>query len=86
MNTTTDHGQRRPAFLGIADVAHITGLSERTVRRYVAQGTIPARKAGARVLVREMDLDAWWRTLEPCGGASEPLTVAVSTQTTGGRW
>jgi excisionase family DNA binding protein len=59
-------------------------LSERTIRRYVSDGSLPARKAGARVLIREMDLDLWWRTLEPCGGAGEPLTVAVSTHL-GGR-
>lgn len=80
------NGQRS---LGVADVANQTSLSERTIRRHIEAGTLPARKAGSRVLIREADLDVWFSSLEPCGTASEPLTAASSSSSlssSGYRW
>jgi excisionase family DNA binding protein len=54
--------------LGIADVAATTGLSQRTIRRHIRAGILPARKAGGRVLIRESDLEFWWQSLEPAEG------------------
>lgn len=61
---------QRIALLGIADVARSTGLSQRTIRRYIASGALPARRAGGRVLIREADVHAWWDSLEPAHGVA----------------
>jgi len=37
--------------------ATLTGLSPRTIRRRIADGTLPVARVGRRVLVRRVDLD-----------------------------
>jgi excisionase family DNA binding protein len=54
--------------LAVADVAQATGLSQRTIRRYIGSGALPARRAGGRVLIRDTDLAAWFESLEPAEG------------------
>ena len=61
---------QRPAFLSIADVAHTTGLSQRTIRRHIQSGALWARRAGGRVLIRDTDLAAWFESLEPARGVA----------------
>lgn len=50
------------AYLTPADVAVLLGLSERTIKRYISDGTIPAKKLGGRWIIRRVDLD---RVLAP---------------------
>lgn len=71
-------GHDRTRFLSIGDVADRTSLSQRTIRRYVEAGSLPARKAGSRILIRESDLDVWFSSLALCGTASEPLTTTAT--------
>lgn len=40
-----------PSHLSIEDVAQSTNLSTRTVRRRIADGTIPAVRVGRRILI-----------------------------------
>ena len=43
-------------FLRARDIAERLGLSERTIRRFIADGTLPAVKIGGARLVAEADL------------------------------
>lgn len=61
---------RSMILLGIADVAHTTGLSQRTIRRHIESGALPARRAGGRVLIRDTDLAGWFESLEPARGVA----------------
>jgi excisionase family DNA binding protein len=47
------------------DVARITGLSERTIQRAIADGRLEARRFGARVIVRAEDLQKFLDNLDP---------------------
>ena len=87
MSRMDSSGHARTTYLGVADVADRTGLSTRTIRRYISAGTLPARKAGSRVLVREADLEVWFSHLEPVG-VTEPLTTTSTTASSsrGYRW
>ena len=53
-------------FASVPEVAGILGLDERTVRRAVADGQIPATKVGVRVLIPT----AWLRAQAGQVGAS----------------
>lgn len=46
------------SLLTVEDLARLLRCSERTARRYVAQGQIKGMRIGKRWLVREADLDA----------------------------
>lgn len=50
----TDPNRR---WLSVADVMDMTGLSEATIRRRLADGSLPARKLGRRVLIDSADVD-----------------------------
>lgn len=49
--------------LSVAEVAHHTSLSAKTVRRLIAAGKLPARRVGKRVLVLRCELEAWEASL-----------------------
>jgi excisionase family DNA binding protein len=49
-------GPPRPKLLTIDEVADRTSLSERTVRRLIASGALPAHRIGRAVRVSEDDL------------------------------
>lgn len=61
--------------LGYADVAALTGVSERTVRRLVRDGTLPSVHIHGRVMVTRRALDAWLATdAHPALKAPAPTT------------
>jgi excisionase family DNA binding protein len=45
-----------PRWFSVQDVAMRWQVSERTVRRHIKCGLLPARKIGSRVRIHEMDL------------------------------
>ncbi|ODR03914.1 hypothetical protein BHQ15_17740 [Mycolicibacillus koreensis] len=54
--------------LTVQAVADRFGVTDRTVRRYVASGLIPAARLGKRLIrIRAADVDA---VLSPTGGAA----------------
>ena len=53
---------RPPQYLRAAEIARLTGLSERTVRRWIASGELPSVKVGGSRLVARADLE---RALSP---------------------
>jgi excisionase family DNA binding protein len=57
-------------FASAPEVAEILGMDERSVRRAIAAGEIPATKVGARYLIPV----AWLRA-QASGGLDDPLTV-----------
>jgi excisionase family DNA binding protein len=48
-----------PAYLSPKDVAELTGLSEKTIRRAYESGELAAFKPGGRVLIRADDVNVW---------------------------
>ena len=52
----------RAEYLRAGDIAHLTGMSIRTVRRWVASGLLPSVKVGGSRLVAAADLE---RLLRP---------------------
>jgi excisionase family DNA binding protein len=50
-----------PLFFSVADVVERSGLSEKTVRRAIAEGELPASKVRHRLLVAADDLETWVR-------------------------
>ena len=49
-------------YLRAAEIARLLGISERTVRRWIASGELPSVKVGGSRLVARADLE---RTLSP---------------------
>lgn len=57
----------KPQFVGIADAATYLGVSVATIRRRIADGSLPGYKvAGSGLRVRVADLE---KLVEPVGGA-----------------
>ncbi len=55
----------QPAFVSVAEAAAYLAVSERSIRRKIADGTLPAYKvAGEALRIRRGDLD---RLLAPVG-------------------
>lgn len=52
----------------VADAAEYYGVSERTIRRYIANGTLTAYRFGPRMI--RVDLDELDSTLVPMGGGA----------------
>lgn len=50
-------------YLSIAEVAEQTGLSAKTIRRRIADGSLPARRIGSRVRIHRDDLAAFGRPI-----------------------
>jgi excisionase family DNA binding protein len=48
-----------PRFLSVADVVERSGLSEKTVRRAISAGELPASRVGRRLLVPVDDVETW---------------------------
>lgn len=60
-----------PAWLPQAEAADYLGVTDRTLRRYVASGQLPAYRLGSRLLrFRQSDLDALLRPVPTAGGAA----------------
>jgi excisionase family DNA binding protein len=72
-STQYNRGSRRhpdkqvpPAFLGIPEAATYLGVAEKTVRRLISRGELPAYRLGSRVIkIRVTDLET---VLTPLGG------------------
>ena len=55
-------GDRRPSsLLDIPAVAAVCGVSEKTVRRWISAGDLPAAKLGSQWRIRPQDLDDFIR-------------------------
>lgn len=52
-------GEARRDFYSLADVARMTTLSERTIRRMVADGRLAGRRVGGRLLVSANSYRQW---------------------------
>lgn len=60
-----------PAWLPQADAADYLGVTERTLRRYVASGQLPAYRLGPRLLrFKQSDLDALLQPVPTAGGGA----------------
>jgi len=54
-----------PAFFSPAAAASYVDVSRRTIDRAIADGSLPAYRAGSRVVrIRVTDLEAWLRPIE----------------------
>ncbi|EWT04645.1 hypothetical protein N864_10830 [Intrasporangium chromatireducens Q5-1] len=72
MSTTT---RTRPAWLSQAEAADELGVTDRTIRNYIARGVLPAfRPRGSRaVRIRATDLEALMQPIPTMGtGADMP--------------
>ena len=45
--------------LSVKEAAKVLGIHENTLRRHIADGSIPSRKLGARILIPVSSLRAW---------------------------
>lgn len=50
--------------LSIRDAAIATGLGERSIRKEIDGGRIPAKKYGTKILILSSDLEAFIKSLE----------------------
>jgi len=57
-------------YLRAPEIARLTGMSIRTIRRWIDDGTLPSTKVGGARLVAKADLD---RVLSPSTNGSEEL-------------
>lgn len=55
---TTTVGCSISAVISVLDAAHRTGRNPETIRRWIREGRLRARKVGARHMIDEADLDA----------------------------
>jgi len=62
--------KRTPLYVSVADAADLLGVSRSTVDRRVKDGTFPARKLGARVLIERKALESFGAPI-----AAEPAEV-----------
>lgn len=69
MSTTTV----APVWVSISDAATMLGVGVRTLRRYIAEGDLPAYRVGKRatVRVRVTDLERLLKPIPTAGGASK---------------
>jgi excisionase family DNA binding protein len=59
-------------YLRVADIARLTGMSLRTVRRWIADQIIPSIKLGGARLVARADLERrLWPSPDPTKGSHE---------------
>lgn len=71
-----DHGQRGlPHLIDVATLAEHLGLTERTIRRKVADGEIPHYKLGNSIRFDPVEIEAW---LQACRVAPRTPTTAAS--------
>jgi excisionase family DNA binding protein len=67
MTTVADTSQSR--FLSVREVADVLNVTERFVRKLIAQGDLDAVRIGSRLVrIRRTDLDALLRPITPPGG------------------
>ena len=49
--------------LDVTAASRLLGMSERSLRAWIAKGKVPFRKLGRRVVFRAADLEKWIETL-----------------------
>ena len=68
-------GHDLPHLIDVATLAEHLGLTERTIRRKVADGEIPHYKLGTSIRFDPVEIDAW---LQACRVAARIPTTAAS--------
>lgn len=65
--SSTDRGYR--AWLSVAEAADVIGVEHRTIRRMIANGSLPARRVGKTRVIRiaAVDLDRVMRPIPAPG-------------------
>lgn len=63
-------------YFGIAALAHYSGLSQHTIRKYLIDPTRPLKhyRVGGRLLVKKSEFDRWMEDVAVGGSASVPAT------------
>lgn len=69
------------AYLRAGDIAQLCGVSLRTVRRWIASGTLPSRKVGGVRLVAREALEEMISPAPPASFEDDPQTQAETTNT-----
>ncbi|MDO8795395.1 MAG: helix-turn-helix domain-containing protein [Vicinamibacterales bacterium] len=62
-------------YLGIAELAHYSGLSQHTIRKHLTDATRPLKhyRVGGRLLVKKSEFDRWMEAVAVGGhGAVDP--------------
>lgn len=59
----SEHTKPERRFLDVRGAAAFLGLTENSIRKYVARGKIPHRRLGGRVLFDPRELERWFGTL-----------------------
>jgi excisionase family DNA binding protein len=54
-----------PRMLGIPDAAKTLGIGRTFIRKLIRTGALPAVKIGSRTLIRQVDIDAYVKSLAP---------------------
>lgn len=61
MNEQKQRGPR--GTITVTEAARILDVCDRTIRRYIRDGLIPAKRAGRRILIPRAALDNWFDKL-----------------------
>ena len=62
MCMNTEREQERPIARGVRETAQIVGLSPSYIRKAIGSGDLRSTRIGRRVLVKDVDLQAWINT------------------------
>ena len=62
--------QRQALYLSPKEAADHAGVSTDTIRRRIADGTIPAHRLGRLIKIKVSDLDKAFRRIPTAGGAA----------------
>lgn len=64
----TRYGEAMDTEMTVAEAAHDLGVSQRSVRRWLSDGTLPYVKVVGRVRIQRADLDALRTRVDVKGG------------------
>ncbi len=78
---SSTEGSGRAGYLTLAESAKYLHLSERTVRRHIEAGMIPARRLGRNIRLRREDLDAAMAPIDGSATTSESLESFIESMT-----
>ena len=62
----------------VADVAALTGLTDRTIRNYLKEGTLHGKKVGVQWRFTQQDIESLFREADVTGPLTELLDELVS--------
>ena len=63
-------------YLSLEETAHYVGLSKRTLRSHVSNGTVPHYRPGRALRFKRSELDAWMRQWKVETSVDEALRAA----------